>query len=591
MAVLSNELKYSHTQAYASLSSKTPDTQGSREETFRVQFDTSPRVRFPIWRLGAVVVSAVSIKQPSRAWLTFMLALLLLFSSFPRRVAAGQIDREYRKAQSDFKQLLKDPQKQRIRHHWMMCVKGFRSVYMAQPNGSRADDALYMTAYVYARLYEITNSVQDKEEALDYFNRLLKRFPKSSYRSEATREIAGLIERPAARKKVSVAKRGSRAEVTGVRFWSSPTYTRVVIDVESEVRYTHRLLKKDPAIEKPERLYVDLDHTCIGPEVKPFVPIVDGLLNDARVAQYSADKVRIVLDIRSVDHFKVFSLQNPFRIVLDVRSVPLKTASKRRFNKGSERPDVKVPKGALARQLALGVRRIVIDPGHGGRDPGATGYLKGVLEKNVTMEVGERLVKKIRQKLGCDAVLTRQADTFLSLEERTAIANTSNADLFVSIHTNAHRKMASRGVETYFLNLATDEDAIMLAARENATSTKNISDLEDILTDLMKNAKQEESRRLAGYVQRAMIKGLQARYDGVKNKGVKQAPFYVLMGAEMPCILVEVAFITNPGECRRLNTADYQEEIADAIAAGIEHYMEEIRPTEISWFETKERPG
>jgi N-acetylmuramoyl-L-alanine amidase len=221
---------------------------------------------------------------------------------------------------------------------------------------------------------------------------------------------------------------------------------------------------------------------------------------------------------------------------------------------------------------------MVIDPGHGGKDPGATGHVKGVLEKNVTFEISERLAGKIRQRLGCEATLTRKADTYLSLEERTAIANTNNADLFISIHTNAHKKMASRGIETYFLNLATDESAILVAARENATSAKNISDLENILSDLMKNAKQEESSRLAGFVQQAMIKKLRPRYRGVKNNGVKQAPFYVLIGAEMPCILVEVAFITNPRECRRLNMGGYQDDIADAIAAGIQRYMEAIHP-------------
>ena len=520
----------------------------------------------------------------------FLLLWLVMFASFPPIAAGDQIERDYRHAHKSFKELLKDPQKQKIRHQWMTCIKEFRSVYLSQPNGPRADDALYMTAHLYARLHKFTSSTQDRQEALDYFNRLLKRFPRSPYRSKADRAIAELTKKPSGQKTSYRPQSGALSEVRGIRFWSSPTYTRVVIDVGSEVRYAHRLLKKDPVIGKPERLYIDLDRARIGPGVKPFVPIVDALLSDARVAQHSPDKVRIVLDIRSVDHFKVFSLRNPFRIVVDVRSVALKTSSKKRFKDQPKKHSVKVPKGALARQLALGVRRIVIDPGHGGKDPGATGYLKGVLEKNVTLEISERLAIKIRQKLGCDAALTRNGDTYLSLEERTAIANTISADLFVSIHTNAYKKMASRGIETYFLNLATDESAIMVAARENATSARNISDLEDILSDLMKNAKQDESSRLAGYVQEAIIKKLRPRYGGVKNNGVKQAPFYVLMGAEMPCILVEVAFITNPRECRRLNTAGYQDDIADAIATGIQHYVENIHPAALTRVEAG-KPG
>jgi len=133
-------------------------------------------------------------------------------------------------------------------------------------------------------------------------------------------------------------------------------------------------------------------------------------------------------------------------------------------------------------------------------------------------------------------------------------------------------------VETYFLNLATDDEAILVAARENATSTKNISDLEAILNDLMKNAKVNESSRLAGYVQEALVRTLKPRYKGIKDHGVKQAPFYVLLGAEMPCILVEIAFISHPRECQRLNTAGYQEDVVDGIVRGIQKYIEEISP-------------
>lgn len=535
----------------------------------------------------------------------FFLILLLISALHPPVAAGYQTERDYRDARSSFEKLLKDPQKQKLRHHWIACIKEFRAVYATQPNGPRADDALFMTARLYAELYGFSGNNKDKQRALDYYNRLLKRFPGSRYASKAKRAIARLsrgharaskssasvrVKTPPFYKKRYKAQPSSLAEVKEIRFWSSPSYTRVVIDVESEVPYTHRLLKKDPSIAKPMRLCIDLNNARIGPGLKPAVPIVDDLLSGVRAAQYSPDTVRLVLDIKSIDDFRIFSLRNPFRIVVDVSSVPImaasKTTSKNRFKHELEKPGGEVPKGALAKQLALGVRRIVIDPGHGGKDPGAIGYLKGVREKNVTLEISRRLAKKIRQRLGCEAVLTRNADTFLSLEERTAIANTKNADLFISIHTNANRAMACRGIETYFLNLATDEDAILVAARENATSAKNISDLQAILSDLMKNAKIDESSRLAGHVQEALIKKLKPRYSRIKNRGVKQAPFYVLLGAEMPCILIEAAFITNPRECRRLNTGGYQEDIADAIVMGIQHYIEEIRPAALTQVET-----
>jgi N-acetylmuramoyl-L-alanine amidase len=175
--------------------------------------------------------------------------------------------------------------------------------------------------------------------------------------------------------------------------------------------------------------------------------------------------------------------------------------------------------------------------------------------------------------------LTRTKDRFLTLEERTAIANTKNADLFISLHTNASRDRRAYGIETYFLNLATDDDAILVAAKENATSTKNISDLQTILMDLMQNAKINESSRLATNVQDSICKNMRKSYNRIKNKGVKQAPFYVLLGAQMPAILIETAFISNPSECKRLMNPVYQERLCDSIIDGIKNYMRETNPT------------
>jgi len=175
--------------------------------------------------------------------------------------------------------------------------------------------------------------------------------------------------------------------------------------------------------------------------------------------------------------------------------------------------------------------------------------------------------------------MTRNSDKYLTLEERTAIANTKNADLFISIHTNAHLNKNAFGIETYFLNLATDNEAILVAARENATSTKNISDLQTILNDLMQNAKVNESSRLAYYVQNSLFENLRKKYRKIKNKGVKQAPFYVLMGAQMPSILIETSFISNPRECKRLTTSKYQDSLCNAVVKGIRKYIIETNPT------------
>jgi N-acetylmuramoyl-L-alanine amidase len=238
----------------------------------------------------------------------------------------------------------------------------------------------------------------------------------------------------------------------------------------------------------------------------------------------------------------------------------------------------KLPPSAIVKQLALGVNRIVIDPGHGGKDYGAPGYLKGVHEKHVVLQIAKQLQQMIKAQLNCEAILTRSGDKFLSLEERTAIANTKNADLFISIHTNASSDRRAYGIETYILNLATDDEAIRVAAMENATSTKNISDLDSILQDLMKNAKVSESTRLASYVQQSMSKNLKTTYSNIRNKGIKQAPFYVLLGADMPSILIETSFISNPRECKRLADTNYQKRLCQGIVEGIKRYIKETNP-------------
>ncbi|MBF0389880.1 MAG: N-acetylmuramoyl-L-alanine amidase [Desulfamplus sp.] len=239
----------------------------------------------------------------------------------------------------------------------------------------------------------------------------------------------------------------------------------------------------------------------------------------------------------------------------------------------------KIKASAIAKQLALGVKTIVIDPGHGGRDPGASGGCSGgVYEKDVVLTISKKLASKIKSRLDCNVILTRSSDTYLTLEERTAIANTKNADLFISMHCNASNDSRLMGIETYYLNLATDERAINVAARENATSRKNISDLSSILNDLMKNAKINESSRLAAVVQSNLYSGIAKRYSHTKNLGVKQAPFYVLLGASMPSILIEASFISNPEECRRLTNSTYQDVLCDAITDGIAKYIRDTNP-------------
>jgi N-acetylmuramoyl-L-alanine amidase len=372
------------------------------------------------------------------------------------------------------------------------------------------------------------------------------------------------------------------ATVDGLKHWSTPSYTRVVIGLERPVPYNSALLKRDPDHDKPRRLYLDLKGARLPKGFDDRVPIGDGLLQSARAGQYTPDTVRLVLDIKHLASYKVFTLNDPFRVVIDCFGEQAKAKAHARQAKRERR----VPRGkaneippelSLATALGLGVKRVVIDAGHGGKDPGA--QYKGIHEKDLVLDVAKRVAQKLRKLLGVEVLLTRDHDTYLALEERTAFANTKDADIFVSIHANAAASHRLNGVETYFLNLASDEESMRVAARENATTTRSISDLQVILNDLMLNSKINESNRLARSVHGSLLKETRQQAN-VNDLEVKQAPFYVLIGARMPSVLVEVGFITNPTEYKLLNRNSYRDALAQGIAEGIANYAKQLKRTE-----------
>jgi N-acetylmuramoyl-L-alanine amidase len=212
----------------------------------------------------------------------------------------------------------------------------------------------------------------------------------------------------------------------------------------------------------------------------------------------------------------------------------------------------------------------VLDPGHGGKDPGAIGF-GGVAEKDIVLSVAKKLARKLKRDMGIDVVLTRKDDSFVPLEDRTAIANAEEADLFISLHMNASPNSEARGLETYYLDNTNDEGSIRLAARENGTSRKNVSDLQFILSDMMQNMKLEDSISLAHRLQGSMVNGM-TKLGDVRDLGVKKALFYVLVGARMPSVLVEMFFITNKTESTAMSQERYQNAVVDALYDGILKY-------------------
>lgn len=541
-------------------------------------------------------------------------------------VSASDFEEAYQESRKAYLTLEKSPQRL-FRHNWQPLIDQFKQFYKQQPQSSWGEKSMFMLGRIYLNLYQWSGVPTDLDQAQDYFIRFTNHYPESSLADDALFKLAEIqqrfkknpdqarellrtllnkypqgdmrkkaeellaqtgreaptvvnppLEYPAETLTVEEKRATPPAEtvarslplVTGLRHWTTPEYTRIVVDVEEKVSLRQRLLKKDPTIEKPERLFLDLYPARLNKDLKEPLVIRDGLLRSARAGQYDHSTVRVVLDIESIKGYKVFFLENPFRVIVDVTGKEKGTAA--------SLPDapVKDQKLSLAQQLGLGVRRMVIDAGHGGKDKGAIG--DGALyEKDLTLQLAKKLAQKIRQELKIQTIMTRDNDRFIPLEERTAIANTNQADLFLSIHINASPNPLAQGIETYFLNLATDEESVRVAARENATSTKRIGDLQKILKDLMLNTKIDESSRLAHNVQQNLHETLNGKFGPLRNLGVKQAPFYVLIGAQMPSILVEASFISNAQDRERLMQEDYQDQIVEGIFKGVERYIKETK--------------
>jgi len=370
-----------------------------------------------------------------------------------------------------------------------------------------------------------------------------------------------------------------------IRYFSTDDYTRVVLDLSGKADFEKHWLKANPEQGKPPRLFIDLDDTVMSSEIPKDINIKDGLLRSLRWGYNRPGVARVVLDSDSVKDFTVFAMTDPHRVVIDVsgnpmpkkqESIPAASSSKyvsstKRVPTGTKvQQDGSAPGNTLASVFGLKIKTIVIDPGHGGKDPGASYY--GIQEKDVVLDVAQELYKQIKQQYkDIDVYMTRNRDVFIPLEARTAFANRKKADMFISIHVNAAPNRNARGVETFVLNVTNDKKALEVAAFENQTTQKSMSDLQGILKDIMLNSKLEESLQLASFVQKDLHKNIYKsdRYD----LGVKQAPFYVLVGAKMPAILVETGFVSNNSEAKMLKTDKYRKQIASGVFNGLKEYL------------------
>ncbi|MGE4553407.1 MAG: N-acetylmuramoyl-L-alanine amidase [Desulfovibrionaceae bacterium] len=566
-----------------------------------------------------------------RAALALPLAVLLvalLAVLAPGRALALSDAQLFNQGFHDFEALDKNPGKAKYRSEWLKVERSFTQLYKRDPKGEWAPKALFWLGRVYEELGGRSALASDFEQAVDYFGRVPAGFPGHPWGDDALlhsaqirlrrlnqRELAyrdlARIERDypdgdmrgeaAAlldeldEKDMANARTGGMTETlaaTGpapagtatlqaIRYRSSDDYTRVVLELDRPVEYVYKFLEPLPDKDKTWRVYVDLRGAVLGGEVPRNVEISDGILRGFRAGQNTADTARVVLDLQAHQDHKVFHLDSPFRIIIDVYSAQPGDANGGKDAPSGQAVAIKPDKsgkskpsspGDLLEQLGLTVRTVMIDPGHGGKDNGAVH--NGIKEKDVNLKVALAL-GAILKKQGYKVLYTRTNDEFISLEDRTAMANMGKADLFLSLHCNAHHSADINGLEVYSLNLAKNQDAIRVAAKENSVDPKQISDLQYILSDLMLSSKIEESSDLAEVEQGAIIKRVRPKY-GINDHGHREAPFYVLMGAKMPAVLIEMGYLTNPDEARLMKKDSFIKVMAQGIADGVADYKRKI---------------
>jgi N-acetylmuramoyl-L-alanine amidase len=484
-------------------------------------------------------------------------------------------------------------------------VAEYEGISTRYPRSGYSDNALFQGAKLAADAFWYYGEDPDRKTALRLFAALKARFPASSL----VREIAAHTKRlTAARSTPVVATAGAtaattkpddRARLTAIRREVLPNALRITLDLEREATF------REERLDAPPRVFVDLQNTRAVDRLRDtVVNFSDDVVRQIRVGR-QLGATRVVLDLEEGARHSVYALYNPYRVVIDFER-PQRGASPPREPARPAALDPRTDPGAswtpdsaakattpvapaapaanraggfsIARQLGLGISRVVIDAGHGGRDPGAR--VKGLNEADLTLDVATRLEKLLLAVPGVEVVMTRRTDVYIPLEERTAIANRAAADLFLSIHANASRNTKARGIETYFLNFAPNPEAEAIAARENAGSSKTMHHLPDIVKAIAMNNKIDESRDFATLVQSSMIDRLKKANREARSLGVKQAPFVVLIGATMPSVLAEISFLTNRQEGTLLRTPAYRQAIAEALFSGISKYQKSLKAAE-----------
>jgi len=455
-------------------------------------------------------------------------------------------------------------------------VDAYEAIVRRFPRSGYSDNALWQGAVLSADAFWQFGDSRDRSTALRLFGALKSQYPSSSLIAQ----VGGHITR------LTRADNLGLSTLKAIRREVLPDALRITLEFEREAIF------HEERLDRPPRVSIDLRNTqAVEVLEDATIPFPDDVVRQAKIGKQPDNHVRVVFDLQSTARHSVYSLYNPYRIVIDFERTAAKNTTAVVAAKDIEatQPPQAPPPAAppsspaansrggfsLSRQLGLGISRIVIDPGHGGHDPGA--QVRGLNEAELVLDIALRLEQRLSREPGVAVVLTRRTNTYVALEERTALANRSAADLFLSIHANASANTAARGFETYFLNFAPNSEAEAIAARENSGSSKTMGNLPDIVKAIALNNKIDESRDFASMLQQSMHEQLRKVDRSARNLGVKQAPFMVLVGATMPSALAEVSFLTHRQEATLLRSTNYRQQIAEALLAGILKYQQSLK--------------
>lgn len=531
-------------------------------------------------------------------------------------------------------------------------MTSFEVIVRRYPASGYADNALWQAASLAEAAYRKFNRPEDLDRAVRCYRWLVKEYPASPLVKRANAQLVSLTQPRAALRlggdSVSSPPRSGQATLTAIERTVLPDTVRVTLELDREVSY------REERLDGPSRVFFDLKGVQLTPALMDRVlSYPSDIVNKIRVGRHPENTVRVVLDLADVPRYSVFTLYNPFRLVIDAERTLARPATVATLgnavtprpvalpaavspvapavqNEAQDAPTPAEPAAvmvaaapaslppaitapaipppaipppavrgpapraasppspaapaangvggfSIARQLGLGVSRIVIDPGHGGHDPGVLG--KGVSEAALVLDIALRLERLLLKEPGVEVVLTRRTDVYIPLEERTAIANRQSADLFLSVHANSSRNDSAKGIETYFLSFASSPEAEAVAARENSASAREMHQLPDIIKAIALNNKLDESRDLANMVQEALVTNLRKGNKEVRSRGVKKAPFVVLIGAAMPSVLAEISFVTNKQELQLLKTAAYKQKIAESLQMAVLRYRRSLKGT------------